>query len=65
MKEVILKLHNNKSPGIDGIIDYWFKDLNFYINDLVQLFNSILKKGHGHGFPEQEQNLLQKTLIQI
>ena len=42
MKEVILKLQNNKSPGIDGIIGYWFKNLNFYINDLVKLFNSIL-----------------------
>ena len=42
MKEVISKLQNNKSPGIDGIIGYWFKNLNFYINDLVKLFNSIL-----------------------
>ena len=44
MKEVISKLQNNKSPGIDGIIGYWFKNLNFYINDLVKLFNSILNK---------------------
>ena len=44
LKEVISKLQNNKSPGIDGIIGYWFKNLNFYINDLVKLFNSILNK---------------------
>ena len=42
LKEVISELQNNKSPGIDGIINYWFKNLNFYINDLVKLFNSIL-----------------------
>ena len=42
LKEVILKLQNNKSPGSDGIIGYGFKNLNFYINDLVKLFNSIL-----------------------
>ena len=44
LKEVISKLQNNKSPGIDGIIGYWFKNLNFYINDLVKLLNSILNK---------------------
>ena len=44
LKEVISKLQNNKSLGIDGIIGYWFKNLNFYINDLVKLFNSILDK---------------------
>ena len=44
LKEVISKLQNNKSPSIDGIIGYWFKNLNFYINDLVKLFNSILNK---------------------
>ena len=25
LKEVISKLQNNKSPGIDGVIGYWFK----------------------------------------
>ena len=44
LKEILSKLQNNKSPGIDGIIGYWFKNLNFYINDLVKLFNSILNK---------------------
>ena len=44
LKEVISKLQNNKSLGIDGIIGYCFKNLNFYINDLVKLFNSILNK---------------------
>ena len=42
MKEVISKLQNNKSSGIDGIIGCWFKNLKFYINDLVKLVNSIL-----------------------
>ena len=42
MKEVISKLQSNESPDIDGITGYWFKNMNFYINDLVKLFNSIL-----------------------
>ena len=38
---VISKTQNNKAPGIDGIIGFWYKWFHSYRNELALLFNKV------------------------
>jgi hypothetical protein len=38
IEEVISKLHNNKAPGPDLIVGYWYKMLNFHRQSLCKLY---------------------------
>ena len=40
LQTAIKKLQDNKSPGKDLIVGYWYKSLTFYRNDLVELHNN-------------------------
>ena len=42
VNDAINKLQDNKSPGNDLIVGYWYKHLTFYRNDLAALFNRML-----------------------
>ena len=35
LEKAITRLQDNKSPGNDLIVGYWYKDLKFYINELI------------------------------
>ena len=38
LEKAITTLADNKSPGNDLIVGYWYKHLKFYINELTTLF---------------------------
>ena len=42
MKEVLSKTCNNKVPGPDRIVGFWFKSLPFHLPHLIHLFSSYL-----------------------
>ena len=42
VNDPISKLQDNKSPGNDLIVGYWYKHFMFYRNDLAALFNRTL-----------------------
>ena len=60
LDKAISKVQNNKSPGPDEIIGFWYKNLHFYRNYLVKLFQQILNGSDS--FPS-EIILAQTTLI--
>ena len=39
LQTAITKLQDNKSPGKDLIVGYWYKNLTFYRNNLAELYN--------------------------
>ena len=43
--KVLKKLQNDKAPGTDLIVGFWYKNLMFYKADLVYIFQNTLK-GH-------------------
>ena len=42
VNDAISKLQDNKSPGNNLIVHYWYKHINFHINDLAALINRTL-----------------------
>ena len=40
LKTAIKRLQDNKSPGNDLIVSYWYKNLTFYRNELAELYNN-------------------------
>ena len=45
MEEVLSKLQNNKAPGPDLIVGYWYKNLSFYRESLCKLYDLCLHGG--------------------
>ena len=42
LKQVLSNTGNNKSPGPDGLVAFWYKNLQFHIPYLATLYNSCL-----------------------
>ena len=36
---LILKIQNNEAPGIDAVIEFWYKSLHSSRNEVVLVFN--------------------------
>ena len=41
---MILKIQNNKEPGIDGITRFWYKSLHSYHKEIELLVNKAINR---------------------
>ena len=70
----ITRLQDNKSPGNDLIVRYWYKHLKFYLNKLPTLFSNTfngnieipdwLTKAKTMLLPKTMTYAIPKTIIQ-
>ena len=59
LQKALSKIQNNKSPGPDMIIGFWYKKLQFYRPYMVSLFQKTLSREYD--FPAEV--VLEKTVL--